>query len=954
MRARALRFVAAFQVLLLLFTLVLPGLAAATEPDPSASAPAPTEPTTTPDPGPTADPTQTYVPSGPPTISSDKADYAPGELVTLTGANWAAGESVHIYVNDELGSSWSRNVYVVASESGDLTDEFNLPNWFVANYVVVATGASSGVALASFTDAINTTTTVTSSLNPSNSGNSVTFTGTVTCSAACTFPSGSSVDFKDGANNGCNGGTTLGSTSTLSGSGNSRTATLATSTLSVGLHSIRACFNTGSTSGNNAQSSVSDPPLTQTVNGGDTTAPDTSITANPSNPSSSSSASFSFTGTDDVTAPASLTFECKLDAGAFAACTSPKAYAGLAEGSHTFQVRAIDGAGNVDGSPASFTWTVDTIAPVITATATNADNSTYTADTWTNQSVTVAFTCSDGGGSGLSVNSVPGDGGTQDGDTATGSFTAAGTHCVDNAGNAATTVEFGPIKVDKTAPVILDEGPTTSANGNDWYNHDVDNEFSVTDNLSGIDATCDAAFGEPSDFQTKTTFGEGLAVYVTSDGCTDLAGNAADPVNSDTFQIDATAPVATVHIDDTPNGAGWFNSTVHFSTTGLDNLSGIASCTDAADYSGPDGNPVTSASATCTDNAGNVSAADVSDAFKYDATAPVITNLGPTPSSPNGLHSWYTVTVSNRFYAADATSGLSASCLAAFPDPSNNQDKVTSAEGSSIHTTSDSCSDVAGNTAAAINSANFKIDLNDPSVAISSPSASFITVLSTITVGATASDTLIGSGIGTVSVNGVPAAYAAGLYTASNVPLNCGANTFTALATDLAGRTKTATSSVTVTRICVGGIQYYQPIDQSTTSTPVINTGKFGRVIPVKVTATYDLGLGNVNLTDTVMAANGLTMRLAVVGTNCGSAATIDTVEAYADAGSSNGGTNLFRWTTSQWVYNLDTGNAPSLVMAVNGCYRLDVWINDSYGGTTRLSGGPTGIGNYAIFKPIR
>src|SRR5207244_8188316 len=83
---------------------------------------------------------------------------------------------------------------------------------------------------------------------------------------------------------------------------------------------------------------------------------DTSITANPSNPSSSASASFSFTGTDNVTPSGSLTFECKLDAGSFAACTSPKSYSSLAEGSHTFQVREIGSARSVDAMPASLNW----------------------------------------------------------------------------------------------------------------------------------------------------------------------------------------------------------------------------------------------------------------------------------------------------------------------------------------------------------------------------------------------------------------------------------------------------------------------------------------------------------------------------------------------------------------------------------------------------------------------
>ena len=39
----------------------------------------------------------------PPSVWSDKADYAPGETVTLSGANWAPGESVHLRVNDDAG-----------------------------------------------------------------------------------------------------------------------------------------------------------------------------------------------------------------------------------------------------------------------------------------------------------------------------------------------------------------------------------------------------------------------------------------------------------------------------------------------------------------------------------------------------------------------------------------------------------------------------------------------------------------------------------------------------------------------------------------------------------------------------------------------------------------------------------------------------------------------------------
>jgi hypothetical protein len=51
-------------------------------------------------------------------------------------------------------------------------------------------------------------------------------------------------------------------------------------------------------------------------------------------------------------------FECAIDGGPFAACTSPWTPAGVAAGAHTLAVRAIDSAGTADASPTTRSFTV--------------------------------------------------------------------------------------------------------------------------------------------------------------------------------------------------------------------------------------------------------------------------------------------------------------------------------------------------------------------------------------------------------------------------------------------------------------------------------------------------------------------------------------------------------------------------------------------------------------------
>jgi hypothetical protein len=101
------------------------------------------------------------------------------------------------------------------------------------------------------------------------------------------------------------------------------------------------------------------------------------ITSAPPHPSTSQSAMFTFTG------EATATFQCKLDAGAYTACLSPKSYAGLSFAAHTFRVRAVKGGKT--SADAVYTWTISSdttapLAPTITSgppALTNVTNATF-------------------------------------------------------------------------------------------------------------------------------------------------------------------------------------------------------------------------------------------------------------------------------------------------------------------------------------------------------------------------------------------------------------------------------------------------------------------------------------------------------------------------------------------------------------------------------------------------
>jgi hypothetical protein len=138
------------------------------------------------------------------------------------------------------------------------------------------------------------------------------------------------------------------------------TATWQTASVADGAHTLGATASDGAGNAGSVSRVVI----------ADNTAPETLITEGPSGEVGETTATFTFAGTDTLTGTAELRFAWRLDGGTFTAF-SPATTAtltGLTEGSHTFEVKARDQAGNEDPTPASRSFAVS-LRPAITGLA---------------------------------------------------------------------------------------------------------------------------------------------------------------------------------------------------------------------------------------------------------------------------------------------------------------------------------------------------------------------------------------------------------------------------------------------------------------------------------------------------------------------------------------------------------------------------------------------------------
>jgi hypothetical protein len=215
----------------------------------------------------------------------------------------------------------------------------------------------------------------------------------------------------------------------------------------------------------------------------------------------STSMTFTFSGTDTGGVDH---FECSLDNSNFTICTSPIQFTSvnLDDGTHTFRVLSEDNSTNKDPTPATFTWTVDSISPSTTIVSAIDGNKTSlrTGGTTSSNSMTFAFSANDTGGEegkGVGINHFECNIDNSKFVTCTSPFTFRnllkdGTHTfnvlsVDNSRNRDTSPASFTWTVDTTAPrtsinSVVDGNKTAATNGG------TTRSTSMTFTFSGNDA----------------------------------------------------------------------------------------------------------------------------------------------------------------------------------------------------------------------------------------------------------------------------------------------------------------------------------------------------------------------------------------------------------------------------------------------------------------------------------
>jgi large repetitive protein len=523
----------------------------------------------------------------------------------------------------------------------------------------------------------------------------------------------------------------------------------------------------------------------------DTSPPDTSIGAAPSNPTNATGATFTFTSSESGSS-----FACSLDGGAFAACSSPASYTGLAEGSHTFAVKATDAAGNTDPTPASRTWTVDTIPPAAPVIETPAEGT---------RNNTGSFTLTGSAEPGATVEVFEGAAsrGTTTGSDV-GSWAKAlvsvadGSHtytarATDAAGNLSPVSNARTIVVDTAPPnTTIGTGPAGSTPSTSAIF-----SFSADDPGATFECSLDgAAFSPCTSPKSYNGLAEGSHTFQVR--ATDQAGNTDPTPAVRNWAVDITPPAAPV-ITSPPDGSS--NTTGNVTVAGTAEAGTVVELFDGAaskgtvtvSGAGAWSKPLTSVAdgthvytATATDSAGNTSPASSSHTVTVDTSAPDTT----LDSGPSGATNQTdaTFTFSANEGGSTFTCSLDGAAFSACTSPKSYNGL---AEGS--HSFQVRATDQAGNTDPTPASRAWTVDTTPPQTTIDSAPAS-----ATNATGATFTfSSSQGGSTFACSLDG--AAFSACTSPASYSGLSEGSHTFDVRATDAAGNTDQTPATFTWT-----------------------------------------------------------------------------------------------------------------------------------------------------------
>ena len=294
-----------------------------------------------------------------------------------------------------------------------------------------------------------------------------------------------------------------------------------TPTLTQGSHTLTIAAT------DSAGSRETNPPsYTWTV---DTTPPVTTIESKPPSDSNSTEAKFSFKASE------SATFECKLDGGSFKSCSSPDTLSGLAQGAHTFEVRATDLAGNKETTPQSYMWTVDTTPPVTTIESKPASDANSTEAKFSfKASESATFECSLDGGSFKACTSPDALSGLGQG------LHTFEVRATDSAGNKETTPQSYMWTVDTVPPVTtIESEPAAETNSTEAkVSFKADESAMFECKLDG------GSFKSCSSPYTVTGLAQGSHTFEVK--ATDTAGNKETTAKSYTWTVNTTPPVTTI------------------------------------------------------------------------------------------------------------------------------------------------------------------------------------------------------------------------------------------------------------------------------------------------------------------------------------------------------------------------------------------------------------------------